>query len=566
MKGETGPNALSDTVRNARGVLFVVAGVSFSLNLLMLASPLFSMQLFDRVLPTGHMETLFGLLMILGAALSVLGALEGLRLLILSRLGNWVERVLGPTVLEASVHQTIRGASPGPAMLNDLRQIRQFASSPVLTTLFDAPWTPVFILALTLLHPWFGAVGVVACAILFALAVLNEMMSRASAKNAASLSEQAHGKADAAIRNADAILSMGMLPRFRAQWISLSDDAAAVGDRGSKASAAITGTSKTLRLFLQSGVMALGAYLSLQGELSGGGMIAASILLGRALAPIDQSISGWKSFLQARSSYHRLARTLGDYQAESGNRIRLPDPEGRVSVENVHFRIPGGGTVLNGVSFDVRPGEVLGVIGPSGAGKTTLCRLLTGSLRPGIGAVRLDGSELGHWDSVQLGENVGYMPQDVELFAGTVAENIARFDDGSEDAVVEAAQRAQCHDLIAHFPAGYQTGLRDGGVGLSAGQRQRVGLARAVYGPPRLLVLDEPNANLDEAGEKALWHALKRLKQDRVTVIMVTHRRAALNVCDKVLLLREGKVAEFGPRDEILTTIGKPEPLKAANA
>jgi PrtD family type I secretion system ABC transporter len=552
MGQHTQPNALEAALREARRGLAVVAALSLFVNLLVLVSPLYMFQVFDRVLPSGHVETLLALTVVAGFALLVFGLLEAIRHQALVRISTWLDRRLSEPVLAASVGEALAGRAVGAQPLRDLAQLRAFISSESVFPILDAPWTLVFIAVIWLLHPWLGVLALFGGALLLALALGSESVMRAPLGEANERWMAAQRSGETALRNAEVVHAMGMLPALLRRWHADNDRAldqhTRAGDRG----AVIVGMAKFLRLFIQIGILGLGAYLVLQGELTGGGMIAGSILLSRALAPVEQAIGAWKGLLAARASHDRLQGLLSRH-VEGAAALRLPAPEGRLSIERLVFAPPNSDRpILKHVEFELTAGEVLAVIGPSGSGKSTLCRLITGIWAPSAGHVRVDGVEVHTWDRADFGAHVGYLPQDVELFAGTVRDNVARMTDAPDEAVIEAARLAGGHDMILRLPDGYATEIGPHGAGLSGGQRQWIGLARAMFGKPRLVVLDEPNASLDQIGEAALIEAIGRLKVRATTVILVAHRPSLLVHVDKLLVLREGAGVLFGARDEVL--------------
>ena len=546
------PTALEAALREGRQGLAVVGGLSLFLNLLVLVSPLYMFQVFDRVLTSGHVETLVALTVAAGFALLVFGMLEVIRHQALVRIGTWLDRRLSEPVLAASVGEALAGHAIGAQPLRDLARLRAFLSSESVFPILDAPWTLVFIAVIWLLHPWLGVLALFGGALLLGLALGSELVMRAPLGAANERWMAAQWRGETALRNAEVVHAMGMLPALLRRWHADNDRAleqhAQAGDRG----AAIVGMAKFLRLFLQVGILGLGAYLVLKGELTGGGMIAGSLLLSRALAPVEQAIGAWKNLVAARACHDRLQALLRRH-GERPPAMRLPAPEGRLSAERVVFAPPGGQRpILRQVEFELAAGEVLAVIGPSGSGKSTLCRLIAGIWAPSSGHVRLDGAEVHTWERADFGRYVGYLPQDVELFAGTVRDNIARLTEAPDEAVIEAAQLAGAHEMILRLPGGYATEIGAHGAVLSGGQRQWIGLARAMFGKPRLIVLDEPNASLDQAGEAALIDAIGRLKARGTTVILVAHRPSLLAHVDKLLVLREGAAVLFGSRDDVL--------------
>jgi ATP-binding cassette subfamily C protein/ATP-binding cassette subfamily C exporter for protease/lipase/ATP-binding cassette subfamily C protein EexD len=550
-----GATELADAVTACRSAFAVCALFSLVINLLMLASPLYMLQVYDRVLTTGRAETLVMLTLMATAALAVMCALDALRSAITLRVGCWLNERLGPAYLACAVRGRLRGDSSGAEPLRDIAQVQNFVAAQGLNAFFDAPWVPVFVALIWILHPMLGAVAVGAAVLLFALSIANELATRRANETVHRRQVEANLLAEATIRNAEIVQAMHMLPAMAERWsvvnAAVLDGVRRAGDVGG----AVLAATKFVRFFVQVAILGVGAWLVINSHLTAGVMIAASILLGRALAPVELAIGVWRSFAAARLSYARLKTAIADNPVPSP-RTRLPAPHGKVSVEAVSYLVPNGARlVLSDVSCTVVPGEVLAIIGPSGAGKSTLCRLMVGLAVPNVGQVRLDGSPIHHWDSEQIGRHVGFLPQDVELFAGSVRDNIARMQAASDEDVVNAARLAHAHDMIQHLPQGYDTWLGDGGVRLSGGQRQRIGLARAVFGAPRFIVLDEPNANLDQAGETALTTAIGDLKRTGVALVIVGHRPSTLSVADKVVVLNDGRVAMFGERDEVLETL-----------
>jgi PrtD family type I secretion system ABC transporter len=554
-------NFLKRALRECR-VGFVLLGVfSFFINLLILTSPIYMMQVYDRVLSSGRFETLLFLTLIAGIAVLTMGVLEAIRGFVLTRIGRWLDRKLSPSLIEMSMRGVLYGLPASAQPLRDLAQVRGFLGGGGINSVFDAPWAPIFLAVIWVLHPMLGMLGFGAAVILAVIAVLNEYLSRKPLTDSATLAIVNMQKADAAVRNADVFHAMGMLPGFLFRWAQRNDEALALQRAASDRNAIILGFSKFFRVFVQILILAAGAYLVLKTELSSGGMIAASILLGRALAPIEQAIGTWKSVVSARDAYDRLRRMIERLPPAPAN-MPLPAPSGRLSCEQVIY-VPRGRDqpVLQGVSFMIEPGEALGIIGPSAAGKSTLCRLLVGSWQPTRGHVRLDGADVFTWPSEQLGPYIGYLPQTVELFGSTVADSIARLlPEPDPNAIIEAASIAGVHEMILRLPHGYETEIGDGGSILSGGQRQRIGLARALFGRPRLVVLDEPNASLDSEGEESLIGSIETVKEWGGSVVIVAHQPRILQPVDKLLLLRDGKVELFGPRDDVLAKLRAARP------
>lgn len=560
-------NIFSDPLYKAlqffRSVFLAVGSFSFVMNLLMLMPAIYMLQIYDRVLSSRNEFTLLMLTLIMLGVYALDALLEFVRSRVLVRASSALDLRLGGQVFDASFRRYLvaRSGSPSQA-LGDLTNIRQFLTGRGLLAFFDAPWAPIYILVIFLLHPWLGLFSVIALLLLVTLAYINERVTADRLGEANKLSQVASNYANSSLRNAEVIEAMGMLANLRQRWqlrqagvLKLQADAS---DRAGVVSAA----TKFVRLAAQSGILGAGALLVLENELTAGGMIGASILLGRALSPVDAAISTWRGTVSARGAYARLNQLLDTFPVWS-ERTALPRPKGRVMAENLVLAPPGSrNPVIKGISFGAKPGMLVAVIGPSASGKSSIARGLVGIWPPLSGTIRLDGADVSKWDKEELGPWLGYLPQDVELFEGTIAENIARFGERNSEKVVQAAQRAGVHDMILHLPEGYDTPIGESGLMLSGGQRQRIGLARALYGTPSLVVLDEPNSNLDEAGDAALIEALKELKREQCAVFVMTHRLNILNVADAVMILAAGTIKAYGPREAIFKSI--PELARAA--
>lgn len=540
--------------RCRRGLLAVVI-FSFAVNLLMLTAPLYMLQVFDRVLTSRSIDTLLFLTLVAGIAFLTMWALEIARGRLMIGIGTWLDRQVSGPALESSVLAALGRRSASTQAVRDVGILRTFLTGPAVFPIMDAPWTPLFIAVVFLLHPLLGWIGIGGAIVLFAFALANDRLTRRPLDRAGQASGRALGEAEAAARNADVVEAMGMRAAIVDRWHAVFDHALADQARASRRSVLITATSKMLRQALQVGVLGVGAWLVLGNELTPGGMIAASILVARALAPVEQAIGSWRTAVGARSAYRRLGEHLQTHMLP-GPAMALPAPKGALKVEGVSYAHPGEKEpLLRGIGFALEPGESLGMVGPTAAGKTTLARLLVGNLRPQLGHVRLDGADVAVWNPADRGRHIGYLPQDVELFNGTVRDNIARLGEAEPDQVVEAAQLAGAHEMILTLPQGYESEIGLGGMALSGGQRQRIALARAAYGDPKLVVLDEPNANLDQVGESALLSALNAFKQRGASVVIIAHRPTVLSSVDKILVLRDGQVHLFGPRDEVLKTL-----------
>jgi PrtD family type I secretion system ABC transporter len=539
---------------------FVYAGLfSFFINLLLLSSPLYVMQLFDRVLGSRSNETLFLLTLVVIVALVVMALLEMLRSRLLARAGIALDHLLSPTVMAEVLKASARpGSKTYPYAMRDVSSLRAFLTGHGVLAFFDAPWAPVFVIIIFLFHPLFGLIATLGIALLFALAMIEEKITSAPLNDAKTLARRAGAFADQSTRNAEVVYALGMIPAVTTRWQALNNETLQQQTLAGNRSGKILAATKFSRFALQIVMMAAGAYLIIDQHVTPGIMIGATLILGRALAPVEMAIGGWKAMIEARGAYGRLQEMLKGVEARE-QPMPLPAPEGRLSVEKVVFARSIANPVLKGVSFELAAGESMGLIGPSAAGKSTLARVVMGIWPAFSGAVRLDGANIADWDRDHLSLHVGYLPQDVELFSGTVAENIARLRDPSTctDEVIAAAKRAMVHDLILRLPDGYDTSIGVEGTVLSGGQRQRIGLARALFGNPRLVVLDEPNSNLDSEGEEALMESMQKLKQDGVTLIVVTHRPSILTNIDKILVLRDGRVELFGPRPEVLARLSR---------
>ena len=536
-----------------KGSLWAAAIFSLALNLLMLTVPLYMTSVYDRVLSSRSAETLLMLTLVAVGALALTGVLDTVRQVILTRAGARLEVDLGAPVLAASLKLAPRGGGDVQG-LRDLAQVRQFLSSPLVGALFDAPVAPFYLILVFLVHPYLGWLTVGAAALLVAISILNQKLAKAPLRQAQQHTVLALQNAQAQVRNAEVIRAMGMFGPGVQSWGEHNAKAMAASDQAARRNAILSGITKFLRLLLQVAVLGYGAYLVLADHnLSGGIIFAASIISARALAPLDQAIGGWRSFEQASQSYKRVMELLDTAGSEPAPML-LPEPRASLGAEKlIYAPRPGMEPILKGVSFEIAPGEVVGVIGPSGAGKSTLARLLVGAIKPSAGLVRIGGDDLGHWSSEALGPYLGYVAQDIELFPATVAQNIARMNAAPDaEQVVAAARLANCHALIQRLPKGYDTMLGPQGHALSGGQRQRIALARAFFGKPRIVVLDEPNASLDNEGEQALIAALIDAGKAGITCVVITQRTSIMPALTKLMLLRDGRIEAFGPKDDVL--------------
>ena len=542
-----------------RSAFFMTAAFSAFINLLMLVSPLYMMQVYDRVLHSRSEATLLMLTLITVGLLGVMALLEVIRSRILVRVGGRMDQLLSERILSAQFQASLHriGANPGQAS-RDFDTVRQFLTGAGIFAFFDAPWTPLILALMFMFHPVLGLIALVGGILLFGLALINEAVTKKPLEEANKNAVVAAGAIDSSMRNAEVLEAMGMFGNFRDRWAGRREEILRLQAIASDRAGVIMGLTKFIRLLLQTAILGGGAYLAIHEQISPGLIIAGSIMMGRALAPVEQAIGTWKQFVGARIAHRRLTELLSRVP-KCQERVALPRPTGDLKVESVVVVPPGSSApTLSRVSFDLPAGQVLGVIGPSGAGKSTLARLLVGAWRPYAGTVRIDGADLHNWDPEARGDFMGYLPQDVELFDGSVAENIARFGEMDSEAIVTAAKRAGVHDMILHLPQGYDTPIGTGGCALSGGQRQRIGLARAVYGGPCLVILDEPNSNLDDEGEAALVYAITELKRSGTTVVIISHRPSILGVTDQILVLAEGTVRMFGNRAEVLARFTRP--------
>lgn len=536
-----------------KAIIFATVVFSFFSNLLMFVGPLYMLQVYDRVLASRNENTL---LMISGIAVALLityGFLEFIRSKMLVRAGLQFDDMLANPAFNRVVRKQLLAPNSGAhATLQDVDRVREFMTGQGILSFFDAPWVPLFLGLCFLFHPWLGYVATTGAIIIFILALTNEFATRSLLQEAGNANMGASHFVNTTVQNAEVIRALGMEKPLTKRWLNQHENVLDAQARASGRAGAIMASTKFVRMSLQIAILGTGAYLAIQQQISPGIMIAASIVMGRALAPVEQAVGQWKQFVAARSAHKRLAEIFGALEDEE-DRMQLPAPKGNLVVQNLIATAPGSkAPILKGISFAIPQGEVLAVIGPSGSGKSTLVRHLVGAMQPQSGAVRLEGTELHHWDSDQLGRYMGYMPQDVKLFRGSVSENISRFmEDASDKEIVAAATLSGAHEMITTLAEGYDTDVGDGGNGLSGGQRQRVGLARAVFREPSLIVLDEPNSNLDAHGEQALANCIQEMKKRGKTIVLVTHKANLLAMSDKALMLVNGQIEKFGPTREI---------------
>ncbi|MEN2979050.1 type I secretion system permease/ATPase [Tistrella bauzanensis] len=540
--------------------LGATAVFSAGVNLLYLTPSLYMLQVYDRVLSSGSGETLMFVTVIALVALLTMASLDRVRGILMSRAGLRVDRVLAGPLLARLIRQSaLPGQPPAAQPLRDLETLRMFLSGPAPGAMFDLPWMPVYVAIMWIIHPWLGMLALGGSVLLLTLAIAGEYSMRKAAAAAGQAQLRAHAAGDALIREAEPIEAMGLAPALIGRWHDARMEGLAGHARSAERGAFWSAATKGVRLSLQILVLAIGAWLAIEREVTPGAMFAGSILIGRALAPIEQIVGMWRQMTSAREAYGRVKTALAATPPPRPGQTELPRPKGAITLDRVVFRMAGAERpAIGGVDLDVRAGETIGILGPSAAGKSTLLRLMIGLWVPLSGSVRLDGADAARWPRERLGPAIGYLPQDVVLLAGSVRDNIARFGDADDALVIQAAERAGAHDMILALPQGYDTRVGDGGIGLSGGQRQRIGFARALYGDPAIIALDEPNSSLDNDGEQALVIALKHLRTEGRTVLIVAHRTGILGLSDRLLVLREGRVHMYGPTAEVVKALSTP--------
>ncbi|MCH5549835.1 type I secretion system permease/ATPase [Pseudomonas syringae pv. syringae] len=552
-------NNLQVALKACKGSFISVGFFSLFVNALMLVPTLYMIQVSGRVVPSSSTPTLIMLTLIMTVLMITMGSLEWVRSRIMVRISNKLDVLLSRDVYQASFRKALRsgGMDASAQSLNDLTSLRQFLTGNGLFAFFDAPWLPIYTAVMFIFHPWFGWMTVGSAIVLVVLAYLNHRFTGKALTEANQQSLSANLLTTKNLRNAEVIESMGMLDTLMARWGKRQRRVLVLQSDASDKSGIISSISRTFRNWAQSIMLALGAYLVITHQINPGLMMAGSLLLGRALSPVDQIINTWKGFVAARVQYNRLNETLEKLHNEP-DRMALPDPEGHVQVENLVVTPPGGkNPVIRNISFVTPAGTIVGIVGPSAAGKSTLVRALLGIWPAQHGTVRLDGADISAWDKQKLGPHLGYLPQDIELFEGSISDNIARFTKVDPEKVVLAARTAGVHEMILQLPDGYDTVIGSEGVNLSGGQRQRIGLARAIYGSPRLIVLDEPNSNLDEVGERALSVALQLIKESGATVFIVSHRPNILSRLDRVMVMNAGTITLYGARDQVIAELAQ---------
>lgn len=559
-------NLLKDSLLPQRVVAGQLIFYSMITNLAALAMSLYMMQIYDRVLTSQSKDTLFFLVIAIVLAMLLGSILDGVRQQVANRVGTWLAQKLGPSLLIRSLEQRLTSPNTRLEALRELAQVKNFISTPTVFSVVDMLWVPLYLVIVFLLHPLFGVISAVGAILLFGLTWYNERITRAAIKETQTQTGKNTQYAECLIRNSEVIDAMGMAGDTVALWADRYTEETESVDKTQMFSSKVLATTKFVRNIVQVALLAVGALLVLDQQLTGGAMVAGSIIAARLLAPIEASMTYWKQFVLARHSFQRLSRFC-ELPRPRPSEMSLPKPTGAIDVESLTYIPPGQkGAILRGVSFKIEPGTALAVMGPSASGKTTLSRMIVGVLKPSSGHVRLDGADTFDWMRTDFGPHVGYLPQDIELLPGTIRENISRFRPNVNDEdVIAAAKLADCHDMILQLDGGYGCMLTDGGYQLSGGQRQRVGLARALFGVPQLIVLDEPNSSLDSRGDAALAATILKLQGLGVTSIIVSHRTNLLKLADRILVMKEGRVAVFGPARAVLEHMAGNTPARAPN-
>lgn len=554
-------NIAKQALFSCRNAFISIMSFSLVINLLMLTGSLFMLQIYDRVLPSRSIPTLIALTILIIVLYAFMGVLEFIRSRILVRIGLTLDDKLGQNSFSQWLRQSIQiGGKQKYFPLNDLKSLRQFLSGPGPVSLFDMPWVPIYLFIIFMFHFYLGLLALGGAVIVFSLALMNELSTKNSINEANIRDSEASGFASLSQRNAESITAMGMEANIKKYWHGLHQNALLLQTSTSDKAGAFTSLSKMFRMFLQSAVLAVGAWLAIEQEITPGTMIAASIIMGRALAPIDLAIGQWKGFVTARSAYKQL-KLLFDNIPNHDEKLELPEPNAKLQISELYVRLqPQNITILENINLSIGPGQALGIIGPSASGKSTLAKTIVGIVQPSGGNVRLDGATLSQWDMNELGKYIGYLPQNIELFNGTVKQNIARFDPtATDEEIVHAAKYAFVHDVITKMPQGYETEIGVGGAFISGGQKQRVAMARALFRDPKFVILDEPNANLDSEGDLALTNTIKGIKDRGNIAIVLTHRPSAIAAVDLLLMIKDGRQTAFGPKDEVLLKVIQPK-------
>ncbi|WLA69359.1 type I secretion system permease/ATPase [Bradyrhizobium diazoefficiens] len=559
------PEELRRLLQSCQGYFVTAAVFSLAINLLFLAGPLYMLQVYDRVISSASEITLLMLTLALLMAFLALAGLDAVRARVLTRASIRLDQTIAARVMTAIIDRSASFGGARSQLLRDFDTFRQFVTGMGIHAIFDLPWAPIYIAVIFVLHPFLGAFALGCSILLILMALLNEWLVKLPLTEAGEAASRSYSFTEMSLRNTEVVRAMGMTDGLLRRWARDRNRMLERQVSASDRAATMQSIIRFLRLAMQSMILGLGAYLVIERLATVGAMFAASILLGRALQPVEQIVGSWRNLVSARGAFLRIRELLkADPRREAG--LTLPRPQGRLSVEGLTYVPPlGSKPILRAVTFAIEPGEVLGIIGPSGAGKSTLSRHLVGVLAPSAGAVRLDGADVSSWIKTSLGQHIGYLPQDIELFADTVAVNISRFQEGEDREVILAARMADVHEMILRLPDGYDTQVGEGGAVLSGGYRQRIGLARAIFANPSLVVLDEPSSNLDAEGDAALADCILQLKKRGTTVVIVSHRPATIAVADKILVLKDGVAEMFGPRAEIMSRLTRAVPVQAVH-
>lgn len=557
---------LLSVLKDFKSAFYTAGLVSAIINIILITPSIYMLQVYDRILSSRSISTLILISIIVVAFYIFMGFLEWLRSQLLIRISNNMDERLNERIFSIAFQNALYTNTGNASLVfSDFTNIRQFLTGNGIFAFFDIPWTPIYIFVIFLINPIIGFVAIAATLIMFFMALLTEIVSKKGLNESNRHFQASQTFANVNFRNAEAIYAMGMVENIKKHWYTRYINFLKQQSQTSSKAGAVSALTKTLRITFQSIIgYGLSAYFAVKGELTAGMIVATAILLGRAFSPVDMAIGVWRQFVSVRESYARLEALLAQFPQRPKS-IALPPPVGNISVQNLIAVPPNSNTmILKGVSFEVKSGELIGIIGPVASGKTTLGKMLVGVWPPYSGSVRLDGAEIHTWDREDIGSYIGYLPQDIELLDGTVAENIARFGEIDSEKVIEAARTAGIHEMILQFPEGYDTKIGEGGIIISGGQKQRIALARAIYGNPTLIVLDEPNSNLDDMGERALLYAIMKLKENKKTVFMITHRTTMLSLTDKILFLLNGTVYAYGPSAEVLRTLQELNKQQAA--
>lgn len=566
-------NPFEEALQICKKAFIIVFWFVLGVNLAMLITPLYSLQVLDRVIGSGNLSTLLMLSLVIGSVYLVYTLLQIARSFTLIRVGEWLDNRLSPLLFSHAVASAAKKqGSSASQLLRDFQTVKTFLTSTGINTLFDAPWSIVYIAVIFMIHPYIGIITIVGGVLVVTSALLNAVATNKKLGEASEHSIRSMGQADIATRNAEVVEAMGMMKNVSKNWANYNQNALSCQSVASYRNGIISNFSRFVRNIMQMAVTGTGAYVVVTSrgvDMSTGGMIASSILVGRALAPFDNAIEMWKSISSAMKSYQKIQEAF-KVSTLRDDTMPISDVKGKLSLENVYYAhpsekpLPQGvqpNYVIKDISFEIQPGEIVAIIGPSAAGKSTLAKIMTGVWEASAGSVRLDGADVYRWNRNDFGNHVGYLPQGIELFGGSIKQNIARMEEEvNADAVVAAAKMSNAHDIILNFPDGYETDIGIGGANLSGGQKQRIGLARAFYGNPKLVILDEPNANLDVAGEEALSNALRHAKEQKISVIVISHRPSVLTVVDKVLVIQDGRIAAYGSADDIMRQMNMARP------